>query len=69
MSMVMGANGTTILHVEDDPNDVLLIGRAFRKAEVSAQIHVVNDGEQAVHYLSGTNSFSSREKFPLPSFR
>jgi CheY-like chemotaxis protein len=63
----MPGNGTTILHVEDDPNDVLLIARAFRKAEIPASIQVVNDGEQAVNYLSGNNSFSSREQFPLPS--
>ena len=63
----MPANGLTILHVEDDPNDVLLIARAFRKAEVPAQLQVVNDGEQALHYLSGTNSFSERDRFPLPS--
>jgi CheY-like chemotaxis protein len=60
-------NSLTILHVEDDPNDVLLIARAFRKAEVAAQVQVVNDGEQAMHYLSGSNSFSERERFPLPS--
>jgi CheY-like chemotaxis protein len=63
----MNANGATILHVEDDPNDVLLIARAFRKAETAAQLQVVNDGEQAVQYLGGTNSFSKREQFPLPS--
>src|SRR5947207_15233949 len=63
----MGTNGTTILHVEDDPNDVLLIARAFRKAEVPVQIQVVNDGEQAVHYLSGTDAFAQREQFPLPA--
>jgi CheY-like chemotaxis protein len=57
----------TILHVEDDPNDVLLVARAFRKAEVPAQLQVVNDGDQALHYLGGTNSFSERERFPLPS--
>lgn len=63
----MVQNSTTILHVEDDPNDVLLIARAFRKAGLSAQIHVVNDGEQALHYLGGNNSFAERERFPLPS--
>ena len=63
----MPAGGLTILHVEDDPNDVLLIARAFRKAEVSAQIQVVNNGEQAVHYLNGTNSFAQRDQFPLPA--
>ena len=63
----MGNNALTVLHVEDDSNDVLLIARAFRKAEVAAQIQVVNDGEQAMHYLSGSNSFSERDRFPLPS--
>ena len=63
----MGNNARTVLHVEDDSNDVLLIARAFRKAEVAAQIQVVNDGEQAMHYLSGSNSFSERDRFPLPS--
>ena len=60
----MEANGRTILHVEDEQNDVLLIARAFRKAETSAQIQVVNDGEQAVNYLSGGGPSSPR---PLPS--
>jgi CheY-like chemotaxis protein len=63
----MPANGATILHVEDDPNDVLLIERAFRKAAIGAQIQVVNDGEQAMQYLSGSSAFAQREKFPLPS--
>ena len=63
----MSLNGATILHVEDDPNDVLLIARAFRKAETTAQVRVVNDGEQAVHYLAGLNSFANREEYPLPS--
>jgi len=63
----MPGNVRTILHVEDDPNDVLLIARALRKAESSAQVQVVTDGEQAVNYLSGTNAFSQRDQFPVPS--
>ena len=63
----MPGNLRTILHVEDDPNDVLLIARAFRKAECSAQVQVASDGEQAVNYLSGANSFSQRDRCPLPS--
>jgi len=63
----MGENGKTILHVEDDPNDVLLIARGFRKAEVPAKIQVVNDGDQAVEYLSGQNAYTQREQFPLPA--
>jgi CheY-like chemotaxis protein len=63
----MGENGKVILHVEDDPNDVLLIARAFRKAEAPAQIQVVNDGDQAVDYLNANNAYAQREQFPLPS--
>ena len=60
-------NGKTILHVEDDPNDVLLVARAFRKAQTEANVQVVNDGEQAVNYLAGTDRFAAREQFPLPA--
>ena len=63
---LMAQNGTTILHVEDDPNDVLLVGRALRKAEVTARVEVVNDGEQAVKYLCGQDRYADREIFPLP---
>ncbi len=57
----------TILHVEDDPNDVMLIGRAFKKANVSGEMQVVNDGEQAVAYLSGNEGYSDREAHPMPT--
>ena len=63
----MGEDGKKILLVEDDPIDVLLIARGFRKAEVAAKIQVVNDGDQAVEYLSGRNAYAQREQFPLPA--
>jgi CheY-like chemotaxis protein len=62
----MRSNGTTILHVEDDPNDVLLIERALRKAGVTAQVQVVSDGEQAVNYLAAQSNYAERERFPVP---
>ena len=57
----------TILHAEDDPNDVLLIERAFRKANFNGQLIVINDGEQAISYLKGEDDFSNREKYPFPN--
>jgi CheY-like chemotaxis protein len=42
----------TILLVEDDSNDVLLVRRAFRRAGLSARIEVASDGEAAVAYLA-----------------
>jgi len=56
-----------LLHVEDDPNDVLLLQRAFRKAASSLMIQAVTDGDKAVTYLSGADEFADREKFPLPT--
>lgn len=56
-----------LLHVEDDPNDVLLLQRAFRKASLPIAIQSVNDGDQAVSYLSGAGNFVDREKHPLPA--
>lgn len=57
----------TLLHVEDDPNDVLLLQRAFRKAGISLNIQSVSDGDKAVAYLSGAEGFGERDKFPQPS--
>jgi CheY-like chemotaxis protein len=56
----------TILHVEDDPNDVLLVNRAIQKANSLMVVRSVNDGDQALAYLSGAESFSNREEHPLP---
>ena len=56
----------TILLVEDDPNDVLLIQRAFRKSDVVNPIQVVGDGEEAIAYLSGRGPYADRERYPLP---
>lgn len=63
----MTPNSTTILHVEDDPNDVLLVERAFRKAGVTARMAVVSDGDQALKYLAAKEPYTRREEFPLPA--
>ncbi|MBU1877394.1 MAG: response regulator [Chloroflexi bacterium] len=56
----------TILLVEDDPNDVLLVQRAFRKANLINPIQVVGDGEAAVAYLAGQGPYADRQRHPLP---
>lgn len=62
----MNALRQTILHVEDDPNDVLLVQRAFRKANLAVHLEMVHDGERAVAYLSGSEIYKDREKYPFP---
>jgi len=56
----------TILLVEDSPDDVLLIQRAFRKANLINPISVVDDGEKAIQYLSGAGVYADRASHPLP---
>jgi CheY-like chemotaxis protein len=63
---VSEANGTILL-IEDDPNDVLLVQRAFRRATVGNPIQVVGDGEAAVDYMAGHGHYQDRQSHPLPA--
>ena len=45
-----------ILHVEDNPDDVMLTRMAFRRAGVSAELEVACDGDQALTLLKGSTS-------------
>lgn len=63
----MSTTPYTILLVEDESNDALLLERAFRRANLSPNLKVVTDGEQAVEYLEGKGKFSDRAEFPIPS--
>lgn len=56
-----------ILLVEDDPNDILLIRRVFKKINVPYPIQVCENGEEAVDYLAGKGPYVDRNKYPLPS--
>jgi CheY-like chemotaxis protein len=56
----------TVLLVEDNPDDVFLMQRAFKKARITARLMVVTDGKQAVSYLEGTGEHDNRQLYPLP---
>lgn len=56
----------TILQVEDDSNDVLLLRHALHKAGIRCDLNVVADGREAINYLQGTGNYSDRMKFPMP---
>ena len=47
-----------VLLVEDDPGDVLMTREAFELSAVPSTLHVVGDGEQAMHFLRRTNEFT-----------
>ena len=46
-----GQREIQVLLVEDDPGDVLMTREAFQDYKVHNQLHVVNDGEQAMAFL------------------
>lgn len=56
----------SILLVEDDENDILLIQRALKKHYVDLPVHVARNGLEAIKYLSGHGEFSDRTKYPYP---
>jgi CheY-like chemotaxis protein len=57
----------TILLTEDNPDSVLLIQRAFRRANIPHPIQVVQDGESVILYLTGRDRYADRELYPFPS--
>ena len=59
--------GLTILVAEDDPNDVLLLKRAFLKNGFNNPVHTSPNGEDAINYLQGRGEYSDRSRFPFPS--
>ncbi|HZR21287.1 MAG TPA: response regulator [Verrucomicrobiae bacterium] len=56
-----------ILVAEDDANDVLLLKRAFTKAQVPAALFFVSNGQEAISYLEGQSPFDDRTTYPFPS--
>ena len=56
----------TVLLVEDNPDDVLLIQRALHKARLTHPLQRVSDGEEAIRYLDGTGMYADRQQHPLP---
>jgi len=56
----------TVLLVEDDLNDIFLVKRAFKMAQLQNPLQVVTDGQEAIHYLRGEGKYTDRETYPLP---
>src|SRR5262245_27749699 len=56
----------TMLVVEDDSTDVLLLRQAFFKAGIVGSLESVGDGAEAVEYLLGKGEFRDRWRHPMP---
>lgn len=57
----------SILLVEDNRQDELLVLRALRRANVANRVDVVRDGQQALDYLFRQGEFSARDGPELPT--
>jgi two-component system, response regulator len=57
----------TILLVEDNPDDVVLTLRAFKKNNIANEVVVAGDGLEALDYLFGTGKFKERDMSIMPA--
>jgi two-component system response regulator len=61
-------NQLKILVVEDSPQDAFLFKTALGRAHVHASVHIVEDGAEAVRYLSREGKYHDRRTHPFPNF-
>ena len=57
----------TILLVEDNPSDIGLTRRALEKSRISNDLVVVEDGQEALDYLFGTDPLTGQNVNELPA--
>jgi CheY-like chemotaxis protein len=55
-----------LLLAEDREDDILLLRKAFAKANLLNPVHLVRDGAEVIAYLTGEGKYANRIEFPLP---
>ena len=55
-----------ILLVEDNPDDVELTLRAFKKHNIANDVYVVNDGEEALNFVFARGEYNQRKFTNFP---
>lgn len=60
-------NSNYILLVEDNPSDVELARRALRKNNITNNLIVAQDGQEALDYLFGNGAYAGRDVTDLPA--
>ena len=56
----------TVLLIEDNPRDVRLTQRAFAQAELTHDLRVVRDGDEALAYLHREGAYQEPSSAPRP---
>jgi CheY-like chemotaxis protein len=62
----MDDSNYTILLVEDEENDALLVQMAFQQNHLLNPVQWARDGLEALAYLNGDKEYSDRKKHPFP---
>ena len=58
----MNADLISVLLVEDDPGDVMLVREAFAADKVGNTLSVVNDGVEAMRFVRGEGEYAGAER-------
>jgi CheY-like chemotaxis protein len=66
--IAMKRSTQSILVVEDDPNDRVLLELAFGRIGIADPVQIVSSGAEALAYLRGEGVYCDRTRFPYPSF-
>jgi CheY-like chemotaxis protein len=61
------AQNPTLLLIEDNEDDIFLMQRALKKAQIDLPLQIVMDGQEAFDYLKAEGRFSDRSQFPRPA--
>jgi CheY-like chemotaxis protein len=59
---------STILLIEDSPDDAFLFQRALREGGQDYDVQVVETGQQAIEYLQSAGQGGEVTQFPVPKF-
>ena len=63
----MSHDNKVILLVEDNPDDIALTLRAFKRSHLMNPVTVVRDGVEALDFLFGRNAYASPASRALPT--
>ena len=56
----------SVVVAEDDPDDALILQRAFKENGAVRPIHILPDGAEAIAYLHGDGEYGDRVAHPFP---